>query len=133
LVSEFYDKVKKEENSKYLSKFYETLRILGAGYVSENMEEAHEIFREIYTILLISVDKIGEVKEKISKQINQSEDVSWLWFKREVVAGYVINENMAKFKEWELKTLWDEIKEKAPEKIKEKLKKYCEGIFVVKA
>jgi hypothetical protein len=50
-----------------------------------------------------------------------------------VVAGYVINENMAKFKEWELKTLWDEIKEKAPEKIKEKLKKYCEGIFVVKA
>jgi CRISPR-associated endonuclease/helicase Cas3 len=54
--------------SDYLQKFYNTLRILNSGYVSENMEEAHELFRKIYTIPVIKEEKIGELVEKLTKK-----------------------------------------------------------------
>jgi CRISPR-associated endonuclease/helicase Cas3 len=62
LVVEFYENVENEKNSKYLQKFYETLRILDSGYVSENKNEAHELFREIYTISVVEEDKIDKCK-----------------------------------------------------------------------
>jgi CRISPR-associated endonuclease/helicase Cas3 len=125
LVVEFY---KNLENSKYLQKFYSTLRILNSGYVSENMEEAHELFRKIYTIPVIEEDKIGELVEKINKEKN----ISWLWFKKNIIAEYVINENMWKYKEYELGNLWRRIEGQIEDEgIKEKLKKYCSGIYVL--
>ena len=119
-----------EKSSSYLQKFYETLRVLNAGYVSENMEEAHRIFREIYTIPVITSDKIHDIVDKI----NKATSITWLWFKKEIIAEYVINENMNKLKEWELRTLWEEIERQIEkeEKEKDRLKRYCEGIFVVK-
>jgi len=135
LVAEFYEKVENEKNSKYLQKFYETLTILDSGYVSENKQEAHKLFREIYTIPVVIENKIEEIVGKIIQEINKSQDIIWLWFKKEIIAEYVVNENMGRFKEWQLKTLWDEIGKKAeefPESIQKKLENYCKGIFVVK-
>ena len=135
LVAEFYEKVGNEKNSKYLQKFYETLTILDSGYVSENKQEAHKLFREIYTIPVVIENKIEEIVGKIIQEINKSQDIIWLWFKKEIIAEYVVNENMGRFKEWQLKTLWDEIGKKAeefPESIQKKLENYCKGIFVVK-
>jgi CRISPR-associated endonuclease/helicase Cas3 len=114
--------------SDYLQKFYNTLRILNSGYVSENMEEAHELFRKIYTIPVIKEEKIGELVEKINKEKN----ISWLWFKKNIIAEYVINENMWKYKEYELENLWRKIKDRIEnEKIKGKLENYCSGIYVL--
>jgi CRISPR-associated endonuclease/helicase Cas3 len=146
LVSKFYDKVKKEENSKYLQKFCETLRILDAGYVSENMEEAHKLFREIYTIMVVSDDKVEQIVKKVKDAIF-SDEFNWLWFKKEIIAEYVINENMWKYKEYDLEPLWEKIREPLWEKIRSQLNKalsdgkienkisnlesYCSGIWVI--
>jgi len=146
LVAKFYEKVENEKNSKYLQKFYETLRILNSGYVSEKKEEAHEIFRKIYTIPVISKDKVDNIIniiKNIIKKINESDGITWLWFKKEIIAEYVINENLWEYKEYQLKTLWEEIKDKIkleeiknkiekPE-IKRKLENYCSGIYIIKS
>jgi len=114
--------------SDYLQKFYNTLRILNSGYVSENMEEAHELFRKIYTIPVIKEEKIGELVEKINKEKN----ISWLWFKKNIIAEYVINENMWEHKEYELENLWRKIENRIEnEKMKGKLENYCSGIYVL--
>jgi CRISPR-associated endonuclease/helicase Cas3 len=128
LVIQFYENVKIEKNSKYLQKFYETLRILDSGYVSENKNEAHELFREIYTISVVEEDKIDE----IIKKIETANNITWLWFKKEIVAEYVINVNMWKFKAHEPKPLWDKVKDKIKDETKrEKLERYFSGIYVV--
>jgi len=128
LVCEFY---KNLENSKYLQKFYETLTILNSGYVSENMKEAHELFRKIYTIPMVSEDKLRDIVNKI----NGKDNINWIWFKKEIIAEYVINENMWEYREYELESLWDLIEDKIQiENIetKEKFKNYCLGIYVPK-
>jgi CRISPR-associated endonuclease/helicase Cas3 len=114
--------------SDYLQKFYNTLRILNSGYVSENMEEAHELFRKIYTIPVIKEEKIDELEKKI----NDEENINYLWFKKNIIAEYVINENMWKYKEYELENLWRKIKDRIKnEKMKGKLENYCSGIYVL--
>jgi len=128
LVVEFYENIENEKNSKYLKKFYETLRILDSGYVSENKNEAHELFREIYTISIVEEDKI----EEIIRKINEAPNITWLWFKKEIVAEYVINVNMWKFKGYEPKPLWNKVKDKIKdETTRERLERYFSGIYVV--
>lgn len=129
LVEEVYSKL---ENSEYLKKFYQTLSILDTGYVSENKQEAHNLFRQIYTIPLIDEEKVNEIKDKIQKEINKNPEITWLWFKKEIVAEYVINENMWEYKED--KPLWNTLRSfiKTDRKTEEKIKRYCEGIWVKK-
>jgi CRISPR-associated endonuclease/helicase Cas3 len=128
LVAEFYEKVENGKNSKYLQKFYETLRILNSGYVSENKNEAHELFREIYTISVVEEDKIDEIIKKIEEAAN----ITWLWFKKEIVAEYVINVNMWKFKGYAPKPLWNKDENRITDETKrEKLERYFSGIYVV--
>jgi CRISPR-associated endonuclease/helicase Cas3 len=128
LVAKFYEKVENEKNLKYLQKVYETLRILNSGYVSENKNEAHKLFREIYTISVVEEDKIDE----IIKKIEEVDNITWLWFKKEIVAEYVINVNRWKFKGYEPDPLWDKVKDKIKDETKrEKLERYFSGIYVV--
>ena len=149
-----------ENISEYLKKFYNTLEILESGYVSENKEEAHEIFREIYTISVIDpmlirdLNKINskndddsqndkfqkaerEILKEIAAEINKNiNNIDWIWFKKEVIANYVINERTYKYKSKELEkfyTVLEEYLNGLDDKIKEKLKRYCEGIFFVKS
>jgi CRISPR-associated endonuclease/helicase Cas3 len=106
------------------------LRILNSGYVSENKQEAHKLFREIYTIPVVKEDKINQIIQKI----NDATNITWLWFKKEIIAEYVRNENLWEYKEYQLKTLWEEINNKIekPDEIKRKLKNYCSGIYIIK-
>lgn len=122
------------ENSNYLEDFYETISILNSGYVSENKEEAQSLFREIFSISLIEEDKIKKIAEKIKNEIQNNSDINWLWFKKEIIAEYVINDNLWKYRDSGLKTFWEELKQylNADNKIKKKLKNYCESIFVFK-
>jgi CRISPR-associated endonuclease/helicase Cas3 len=104
------------------------LRILDSGYVSENKNEAHELFREIYTISVVEEDKIDEIIQKIEEANN----ITWLWFKKEIVAEYVINVNRWKFKAHEPEPLWDKIKNSIKdETTRERLERYFSGIYVV--
>jgi CRISPR-associated endonuclease/helicase Cas3 len=128
LVVEFYENVENEKNSKYLKKFYETLRILDSGYVSENKNEAHELFREIYTISVVEEDKIDEIIKKIEEAAN----ITWLWFKKEIIAEYAINVNLWKYKDSPPKPLWNEVKDKIKdETTRERLERYFSGIYVI--
>jgi CRISPR-associated endonuclease/helicase Cas3 len=131
--SEYVEDVYASLNKKfsdYLQKFYETLRILNSGYVSGNKNEAHELFREIYTISVVEEDKIDEIIEKIKKAAN----ITWLCFKKEIVAEYVRNVNMWKFKDYQLEPLGNKVKNKIifkDEVTKERLERYSSGIYVV--
>jgi CRISPR-associated endonuclease/helicase Cas3 len=130
LVVEFYENVENEKNSKYLKKFYETLRILDSGYVSENKNEAHELFREIYIISVVEEDKIDEIIKKIEEATN----ITWLWFKKEIIAEYVINVNIWKCKDYQLELLWNKVKNRIKfkdEATRERLEKYFSGIYAV--
>jgi CRISPR-associated endonuclease/helicase Cas3 len=164
------DSENKENNeniSEYLKKFYNTLGILESGYVSENKEEAYEIFREIYTIsvidpmLIIEHNKINskndddsqndksqkaereilkKIVDEIKQNVNNLNNIDWIWFKKEIIANYVINERIYKYKEKELEKFYTVLEEylnglddKLKDKIKDKLKRYCEGIFFVKS
>ena len=68
------NKENKENISEYLKKFYNTLEILESGYVSENKEEAHKIFREIYTISIIDPMLIIDLNKINSKNDDDSQN-----------------------------------------------------------
>ena len=143
LVNEFYENVKNEKSSEYLQKFYKTLRVVNSGYVSENKEEAQNIFREIYTVPIVDKNKVDEIADKIVNKIKDDQNITWLWFKKEIIAEFVINENMRGYKEYELESLWNKIKDKIErDKIeiedenkskifKRRLENYCSGIYVI--
>ena len=138
LVNEFYENVKNEKSSEYLQKFYKTLRVVNSGYVSENKEEAQNIFREIYTVPIVDKNKVDEIADKIVNKIKDDQNITWLWFKKEIIAEFVINENMWRYKEYELENLWNKIKDKIEIKdenksknLKKRLENYCSGIYVI--
>uniref|UniRef100_A0A7V3ZWF0 CRISPR-associated helicase Cas3 n=1 Tax=candidate division WOR-3 bacterium TaxID=2052148 RepID=A0A7V3ZWF0_UNCW3 len=119
------------KKSRYYEKFYETLKVLDAGYVSENKEEAHKIFREIYTIPIVSSEQIDEIVEKVKSNLDK---LNWTWFKKEIIAEYVIYENMWRYREYNLKSFWKYVESRFEEvevKVKKRLESYLAGIYVV--
>jgi CRISPR-associated endonuclease/helicase Cas3 len=77
---------------------------------------------------VIKEEKIDELVKKIKNE----ENINYLWFKKNIIAEYVINENMWKYKEYEIENLWKKIEGLIEnEKIKEKIKNYCSGIYVL--
>lgn len=138
LVGEVYGNL---EKSSYIEDYYNTISTLLSGYVSENKDEAHRIFREIYSLSLIDEKYIDEIAQKISQKLENQENITWLWFKKEIIAQYVINESMWRCKEYDLMPLWNPLYEKLKDLnplsqsyslVKERIKKFCEGIWVLK-
>jgi CRISPR-associated endonuclease/helicase Cas3 len=92
-----YDVVKKlygslPEDSSYLMKFQQTKDILDAGYMSDRKEEAHRLFREIYTISVIPSEKRDEFIKEICQFFEKHHDDKRLYtyFKQEVLAKFVV-------------------------------------------
>ena len=83
LVEKLYDK---DTLSKYFDKFYDTLSILDAGFVSEYKEEALRIFREIYSIPVIP----KELLEGLKEEIGNFHDKSYTIFKSKVLSKFVV-------------------------------------------
>jgi len=106
--------------------------------MSDRKHEALKLFREIYTIMVVSDDKVEQIVKKIKDAIF-SDEINWLWFKKEIIAEYVINENMWKYKEYDLEPLWEKIRSQCNKalsdgKIENKisnLESYCSGIWVI--
>jgi CRISPR-associated endonuclease/helicase Cas3 len=82
--------------SGYLQRFYETLDILDAGYMSDRKHEALKLFREIYTVPAIPEGKIEEFKMSIEDFLN-NDKFSYTLFKIEVLAEYVVNIDIRKY------------------------------------
>lgn len=148
LMSEYckYDLVKKlyeilNPNGKYLSKFYETLSLLDAGFMSDRREEAQRMFREIMNANVIDVSKEEEFKNKVNSLINNN--FNYTLFKKDIIAEFVVlipYWKLDKIKKGAV-TQWldevensNEIKNNNPDLKKKKLKKlkeWCSDIFIV--
>jgi CRISPR-associated endonuclease/helicase Cas3 len=135
IVSELYKSL--NPSGKYLSKFYETLSIFDAGFMSDRKEEAQRIFREIINASVIESSKKNSFKEKVEKLI-QDNDFNYTKFKKEIIAEFVIQipyYDLDKRQRGSVVSWIDKIQIENEtdenKKRKEKLKKWCEDIFVV--
>lgn len=125
LVNELYKNL--PQTSSYLSKFYDTLEILDAGYMSEKKNEALRLFREIYTAPAITSDMIPQFKKSLENFLKQA-DFSYTAFKRMVISKYVVNVNIKTYKTAEY--LVYEIQSEDEKKI-ERMKKWLRDIYIV--
>lgn len=134
---EKYDLVKKLyegkllQDSKYLTKFWQTKNILDAGYMSELKEEAHKTFREIYTLSVISKQKKDEFIASVKKFLadRPSNEKSYTFFKRDVLAKFVLQVPWRSEKEIpEPVDKWLRIQD-IKEEDKKKLVRWCQGIY----
>ncbi len=97
LLSE-YDKYKLVElfnkslsgESEYLRKFYETLEILEAGYMSERKSDAQKTFRKIYNVDMVPIDLVGNFIEEI-KEFFSGQPKPFTAFKSQVLSKYVVS------------------------------------------
>lgn len=137
LVTKLYANL--DSNGRYLSKFYETLSILDAGFMSDRKEEAQKIFREIMNADVIDISKKVDFLNKIYNLI-QNNNFTYTIFKKEIIANFVISIpywNLEKIKKGFVSDWIDEIKIESYQdakklgKIKEKIKDWCKNIFIV--
>lgn len=132
LVEELYSTI--PSTSSYLQRFYETLDILDAGYMSDRRQEALRIFREIYTVPAIPDDRKGAFKDAIESFI-QKDKLDYTLFKSEVLAEYIVNIDIRKYLYNNSLNLKDvsyiayELKNGNDKKIG-KIKKWLSGIYV---
>ncbi len=94
LVENLYDIL--PQKSHYLQRFYETLEILDAGYMSDKKTEALKLFREIYTIPAIPKSREDDFKNKIKEYLKR-DTLSYTSFKAEVLSEYVVNIDARKY------------------------------------
>ncbi|NPV38761.1 MAG: CRISPR-associated helicase Cas3' [Brevinematales bacterium] len=140
LMSEYckYDLVKKlyeilNPNGKYLSKFYETLSLLDAGFMSDRREEAQRMFREIMNASVIDIAKKNDFIKKVKNLINRN-DLNYTIFKKEIIAEFVISVpywNLEKLQDGVVTQWIEQIEISDDNKKIVKLKEWCSDIFIV--
>lgn len=124
-------------NGKYLSKFYQTLSILDAGFMSDRREEAQRIFREIMNVSVIEVSKKDDFKNKVEALIGGS-NFNYTVFKKQIIAEFAISIpywNLEKIKKETVVKWLDQTKNfddsNNNKKIKiKKIKEWCSDIFI---
>lgn len=125
--------------SNYESKFRDTLSILDSGYVSEREEDAHRLFRDIYTIQTIEEKALCTEEFRSSFKQFLECGASWIDFKKHIIFNFVVNDNLAKYRkssEYEMSSLFQSLKRLGyltdlQEYIISRVKRYCTGIYVV--
>ncbi|MDI1471659.1 CRISPR-associated helicase Cas3' [Thermodesulfovibrio sp. 1176] len=133
LVEELYSTI--PSTSSYLQRFYETLDILDAGYMSDRKQEALKIFREIYTVPAITEDRKEEFKNDIINSFLAKNNLSYTLFKSEVLSKHVVNIDIRKYLYNNSLNLNDvsylayELKGVSEEQI-HRIKKWLSGIYV---
>ncbi len=132
LVDELYELLPSE--SSYLRKFYETLDILDAGYMSEKKQEALKIFREIYTVPAIPKDRDDAFKKSIENFLND-ENISFTKFKIDVLSEFIVDMDIRRYlynnslNLREVSYLVNEISNNDDKKIN-KIKKWLSGVYI---
>ncbi|MBU2447381.1 MAG: CRISPR-associated helicase Cas3' [Bacteroidetes bacterium] len=137
LVAKLYSALNKD--GKYLKKFYSTLDILDAGYMSDRKSEAQRMFREISSISIIPSKKKevfqNEVITFFANIPSQKEKRKGLYtkFKMDVLAKYVVSipNHTWKDKREYINSVecWADSNSEFDKKLKEKLKHWCREIY----
>ncbi|MGB9677973.1 MAG: hypothetical protein ACPLZ9_05070, partial [Candidatus Ratteibacteria bacterium] len=139
LVDNFYKSI--PSDGKYLSDFYETLKILDSGYMSERKSEAQRIFREIYDVSVIPVSprKFEDEIKEIAKDIQQlfSQDCNFKKFKSDFLSKKVVSLPLRSVREYltEERKAFSRIEKYIKTLIegkKSKLRRWLEGIYILK-
>lgn len=98
LVENLYDLLPPE--SDYLQRFFKTLDILDAGYMSEKKQEALNLFREIYTVPAIPKSKKNDFQESIKGYLENylnKDNMNYTSFKTEVLSEHIVNIDVRKY------------------------------------
>ncbi|HOQ12539.1 MAG TPA: CRISPR-associated helicase Cas3' [Spirochaetota bacterium] len=135
LVNKLYKSL--SPDGKYLSKFYETLSLLDAGFMSDRKEEAQRLFREIMNAGVVDIARKEDFKKKI-KDICESDDLSYTRFKKDIIADFVIQIPYHNIEKLRIGRVVDWIEEvdynnnqEQYEKRKKKIKDWCDDLYVV--
>lgn len=94
LIKVLYDDALLKRNEGYKKKFFDTIDLLEAGYMSDRKEEAERMFREINTITIIPSEQKANFKSSLLEFIeNHSQDNNRLYtlFKRKVLYKYIVS------------------------------------------
>jgi CRISPR-associated endonuclease/helicase Cas3 len=132
LVEELYSTI--PSTSSYLQRFYETLDILDAGYMSDRKQEALKIFREIYTVPAVPEERKEKFKNAIESFVQKGK-LDYTLFKSEVLSEYLVNIDIRKYFYDNSLNLKDisyiayELKGVSKEQI-HRIKKWLSGIYV---
>lgn len=127
IVSLFYKSL--PEDGSYLRKFYETIEVLSAGYMSGKKTEAERIFREIYDIQIIPENILNGFIDAVKNFDYNSNNFTV--FKKEVLSKYVVS--VPYFNVSEEDWIFYKIQGKlTDEKKLVKLKRWLSGIFISK-
>lgn len=89
LVETLYDL---PDDHSYLTKFRQTKDILDAGYMSDQLNDAQKMFREIYTIPVIPSQHKNRFMEEVVNFFKKHSDEKRLYtlFKKEVLTKFVV-------------------------------------------
>jgi len=120
-----------DPEGSYLKKFYSTLDILDAGFMSDRREEAQRMFREILNVQVIDQSNKDAFKNKIKELIK---GLNYTRFKKEIIAEFVISIPYYAINQTSKESVssWiEEITDLTDKKIREKLINWCSDIFVV--
>jgi CRISPR-associated endonuclease/helicase Cas3 len=137
MVKRLYESL--PDGGNYMTKFYKTKDLLDAGYMSDRRDEAHKLFREIFTLSVIP----SKMREDFIKavqaffNIHKNEKKLYTLFKMDVLAKFVVQipVRFSKIKEWNLDHLEWWIRGQEIEGISEKERKrllnWCQGIYFI--
>ena len=89
LVKTLYNSL--PEDRGYKRRFHDAKRILDAGYMAETKDEAHNIFREIFTVPAIAKSKSDEFVRCVVAFFENGKPKSYTHFKRDVLAKFVFH------------------------------------------
>lgn len=96
LVENLYDLL--PPKAAYLQRFYETLDILDAGYMSDRKQEALKIFREIYTVPAIPISEKDNFKKGLEDYLKSTMNkINYTSFKALVLSKYIVNVDARKY------------------------------------
>lgn len=89
LVSTLYKSL--NPDGTYLRKFYQTLDLLDAGYMSDRKTEAQKMFREIVSISIVPRTRMEELKNDICEFTINNGNLNYTDFKDKIVSKFVVN------------------------------------------
>jgi CRISPR-associated endonuclease/helicase Cas3 len=124
------------QNSSYLQKFYETLDILDAGYMSDRKQDALKLFREIYTVPAIPKSEEVRFQKSLDDYLQRDVDkMNYTSFKAIMLSEYIVNVDIRKYLKPQGISLssaihWIYELGKEDEKKLIRLKKWLEDIYI---
>ncbi len=126
------------DNGQYKKKFYDTLSILDAGYMSDRKSEAQRMFREIISTSIICNNQKENLKNDLIKFLSdyQNSKHQYTIFKKKILSRYVINipgirSNIKNYTN--SVENWIDTESVFDNNQKERLKKWCRNIYFVDA